>query len=150
MTNQINGWTLYRFRLFADQYRSLLKEVRQLAQEKPDSYKAHPKTKLLASMQNSIDARVPENPDSKEFRQGKTLGKGNSHWRRVKNGMPNRYRLFFRFNSTPPIIIYVWMNDERTLRKAGSKTDCYNVFKKMLSRGEVPDNIKQLIDSSQV
>ena len=38
-------------------------------------------------------------------------------------------KLFFQFNSNAPkTIIYVWMNDETTQRKAGSKTDVYAVF----------------------
>lgn len=60
--------------------------------------------------------------------------------------MPDRYRLFFRFASKPvKLIVYVWFNDEDTLRKAGSKTDVYEVFKRMLSRGQVPSGIEELL-----
>ena len=70
-------------------------------------------------------------------------------WRRVKKGMPDRYRLFFRFASKPvKLIVYVWFNDEDTLRKAGSKTDVYEVFKRMLSRGQVPGGVKELLADS--
>jgi toxin YhaV len=68
----------------------------------------------------------------------------------VKKGMPDRYRLFFRFASSPvQLIVYVWFNDEYTLRKAGSKTDVYETFKRMLMRGEVPSSINVLLTESQ-
>jgi len=35
------------------------------------------------------------------------------------------------------------------LRKAGSKTDVYEAFKRMLTRGEVPSSIKALLAESQ-
>jgi hypothetical protein len=64
------------------------------------------------------------NPDHPNFRLGKTLGAEYANWRRVKNGTPDRYRLFFRFASRPvKLIVNAWFNDEDTLRKAGSKTD---------------------------
>jgi len=64
--------------------------------------------------------------------------------------MPDRYRLFFRFASSPvQLIVYVWFNDEDTLRKAGSKTDVYETFKRMLMRGGVPSSINVLLAESQ-
>ena len=63
--------------------------------------------------------------------------------------MPDRYRLFFRFASSPvKIVVYVWFNDEDTLRKAGSKTDVYEAFKRMLARGVVPSDIGVLLRDS--
>jgi toxin YhaV len=41
-----------------------------------------------------------------------------SHWRRAK--FLSRFRLFFRYNSKAKVIIYAWVNEENTLRKAGS------------------------------
>jgi len=85
-----------------------------------------------------------------DFRLGKTLGSEYANWRRVKKGMPDRYRLFFRFVSSPvQLIVYVWFNDEDTLRKAGSKTDVYEGFKRMLMRGEVPASINALLAESR-
>ena len=70
----------------------------------------------------------------------------NTHWRRVKKGLPNRYRLFFRFASSPvKLIVYVWFNDEDTLRKAGAKTDVYETFGRMLAKGSVPHSIDELL-----
>ena len=63
--------------------------------------------------------------------------------------MPERYRLFFRFASNPvKVIVYVWFNDEDTLRKAGAKTDVYETFKRMLARGVVPSDIGDLLENA--
>ncbi len=71
------------------------------------------------------------------------------NWRRVKKGLPQRYRLFFMFASNPlAVVIYAWLNDEDTLRKEGSRTDVYEVFKRMLERGDVPSTINDLIEGS--
>ena len=123
-------------------------DVTQLAASNPTGYKTHPKTRLLASVYRAITQLVPANPDAADFRLGKTLGPNATHWRRVKKGMPERYRLFFRFTSSPvKIMVYAWFNDEHTLRKAGAKTDVYEVFKRMLSRGVVPSGVDELLNS---
>lgn len=145
-----NGWELFYFRLFKVALDELEQTVAKLAKKSPSEYKAHPKTRLLASVYKAVIQTVPANPDHVDFRLGKTLGTEYANWRRVKKGMPDRYRLFFRFVSSPvPLIVYVWFNDEDTLRKAGSKTDVYNAFKRMLIRGEVPSSINALLAESQ-
>ena len=141
-----NGWGLYYFRIFKAALDELEAAVTQLAQDDPKGYKSHPKTKLLASVYKAITEVVPANPDAPEFRLGKTLGTDNTNWRRVKKGMPDRYRLFFRFASSPvKVLVYVWFNDEDSLRKAGAKTDVYETFKRMLARGVVPGSIGELL-----
>ena len=141
-----NGWSLYYYRTFKAALDELEAVVSKLAAEDPAGYKTHPKTKLLASVYRAITQLVPGNPDAPDFRLGKTLGADNTNWRRVKKGTPDRYRLFFRFASSPvKVIVYVWFNDEDTLRKAGSKTDVYEAFKRMLARGEVPGGIDDLL-----
>ncbi len=143
-----NGWKIYYFRLFSVQLTNLEKAVQKLKTESPDTYKHHPKTKLLASVYNSITNRVPSDPDHKQFLLGNTLGQSYRGWRRVKQGLPNRYRLFFKFKATPKKIVYVWLNDETTLRKKGSKTDVYVVFCKMLKSNRIPDSIDTLLKGS--
>jgi toxin YhaV len=141
-----NGWHLYYHRVFKAALDELEARVQQLAADDPQGYKTHPKTRLLASVHRAVMQLVPANPDAPDFRLGKTLGTGNTHWRRVKKGMPERYRLFFRFASNPvKLIVYVWFNDEDTLRKSGSKTDVYETFKRMLVRGVVPASIDELL-----
>lgn len=144
-----NGWQLFYFKIFKEALDELEQAVTKLAQQDPSGYKSHPKTRLLASIYKAITQMVPADPDHPDFRLGKTLGAQYTNWRRVKKGMPDRYRLFFRFASKPiKLIVYVWFNDEDTLRKAGSKTDVYEVFKRMLSRGQVPASINDLLAES--
>ena len=144
-----NGWGLYYFRIFNAAFDELEAAVTQLVQDDAKDYKTHPKTKLLASVYKAITEVVPANPDVPDFRLGKSLGADNTNWRRVKKGMPDRCRLFFRFTSNPvKVIVYVWFNDEDILRKAGSKTDVYETFKRMLARGVVPGSVCALLAES--
>ena len=148
---QRNGWNLFQFKPFAQRLQALTQDVARLAQADPAGYKQHSSTKLLASVYQSMTATVPANPADPVCRLGHTLGKGkgNGNWRRVKKGLPQRYRLFFMFASNPlAVVIYVWLNDEHTLRKEGSRTDVYEVFKRMLERGDVPSTIDELIHGS--
>lgn len=142
---------LFYFKLFKAALDELEQFVSKLALQDPCSYKAHPKTRLLASVYKAITQLVPANPDHPDFRLGKTMGSQYSNWRRVKKGMPERYRLFFRFASSQvKLVVYAWFNDEDTLRKTGSKTDVYEVFRRMLARGDVPTSIDDLLrDSSR-
>jgi len=144
-----NGWQLFYFKLFKVALDELEQVVTKLAKQNPHGYKSHPKTRLLASIYKAITRTVPGDPDHPDFRLGKALGAEHTNWRRVKKGMPDRYRLFFRFASKPiKLIVYVWFNDEDTLREAGSKTDVYEVFRRMLGRGQVPSGIKELLAES--
>ena len=144
-----NGWRLYYYRVFKAALDELETVVNKLAADDPKGYRSHPKTRLLASIYRAVTQLVPANPDAPEFRLGKTLGSEHTNWRRVKKGLPDRYRLFFRFASNPlKVIVYVWFNDEDTLRKAGSKTDVYEAFKRMLARGAVPPGIDALLGES--
>jgi toxin YhaV len=76
---------------------------------------------------------VPSDPARDEYRQGNTLGPDYRHWRRAKIG--RRFRVFFRYDSKAKIIVFAWVNDEQTLRAAGSKSDPYAVFEKCLHEG---------------
>ncbi len=145
-----SGWQFFYFRAFKAALDELEADVTRLAKLDPTGYKAHPKTRLLASVYKVITQQVPANPDHPDFRLGKTLGGEYANWRRVKKGLPDRYRLFFRFASSPvKLIVYVWFNDEDTLRKAGAKTDVYAVFRRMLERGQVPTSIVALLAASE-
>jgi len=147
---QFSGWQIFYYKAFAAALDELEAAVTKLAAKDPKGYKAHPKTRLLASVYEAITLRVPADPEDAQFRLGKTLGPANKHWRRVKKGLPERYRLFFRFASKPVrLIVFAWLNDEDTLRKAGSKTDVYAAFQRMLARGEVPGEIEALLRESR-
>jgi toxin YhaV len=38
------------------------------------------------------------------------------------------------------VVIYAWVNDENTLRKAGGSNDPYEVFGGLLRKGRPPDD----------
>ena len=139
------GWRLYAFDTFAERLTALKDDVARRRAKDSDDYRSHPASVLLASVYKAITEAVPANPDHPDFRVGHALGAGYAHWRRVKRGLPARYRLFYRFSTKPVrISVYAWLNDETSLRKAGARTDVYAVFRKMLARGEVPSDIEHL------
>jgi len=90
---------------------------------------------------------IPRDPNAPEFRQGDTLGPDNRHWFRAK--FHQRYRLFFRFSNKDRVILFVWFNDEFTLRKAGPRTDAYAVFRSMLNAGDPPRTIEALLNRAK-
>jgi toxin YhaV len=102
--------------------------------------------KLLAAIVKSAFETIPADPTAKVFRQGNTLGEGAENWFRdiLFNG---RYRLFFRYQSGRKIIVLAWVNDSSNLRTYGSPTDAYAVFRKMLERGNPPNNWQALLDA---
>jgi len=75
---------------------------------------------------------------------GDTLGAHRKHWFRAKFG-GQRFRLFFRFDSRAKVIIFAWVHDGDTLRTYGSKSDAYAVFRKMLDKGNPPDDWATLL-----
>lgn len=142
-------WKLYYFAIFQERFRQLALEVLALKKKDPDRYKAHKKTKLLAQINSVIKDRILNNPNDKSFRMGEALPSEYYFYKRAKAGLPARYRLFFRFKSQQGKIIIVWMNDEFSLRKAGSKTDVYAVFTRMLEGRKVPNNWTVLLQGSK-
>jgi toxin YhaV len=143
----VNGWKLYVHPLFQDQLIRLIEQVEALAKKNPAAYKEEAATKLLATINRLIREIIPRDPNAPEFRQGNTLGKDNRHWFRAK--FHQRYRLFYRVATKEKVIIYAWLNDEKTLRKAGPKTDPYSVFRGMLEAGDPPRSIADLLQRSR-
>lgn len=142
---EINGWSLFAHAIFIDDVYALLDEVEALVQADVHAAVGSPSYALLKCVMTSVKVRVPANPGHRDFLLGNTLGRGNRHWHRVKKGMPNRYRLFFQYQSTSPkSVTYAWFNDGDTLRKAGSKTDCYAVFKRHVATGRIPSDYATL------
>ena len=102
--------------------------------------------KLYAALARLMLETIPSDPARDEYRQGNTMGPDFRHWRRAKIG--RRFRVFFRYDSRTRVIVYAWVNDENTLRAAGSKSDPYAVFQKMLGRGNPPDDWDTLLRQS--
>lgn len=145
----INGWEILFYQIFYEQYKRLINHVKTLRKKNPVDYKSHPQTKLLASIQKVIKQDVPTDPFHRKFILGKTLGKKYQIWRRVKHGLPQRYRMFFRFHSKCKNIVFVWLNSEGYLRNKGDKHDVYVVFKKLLGNKKIPRDYGDLIVRSQ-
>src|SRR5271157_2762868 len=133
-----NGWRLFAHPAFGDALERLSDAVQKLKNERPERYAGHPKAKLLKRILELILNEVPRDPNEVEYQLGNTLGPVHRHWRRAK--FPGRFRLFYRFSTVHKAIVYAWVNDETTLRKAGSQTDPYAIFNKRLRGGNPPDD----------
>jgi len=144
---EAHGWRLFVHPLFQAQLEKLARRVGKLASSDPAGYVSHRATKMLATINHYIRNAIPRDPKGPEFRQGNTLGQDNRHWFRAK--FHGRYRLFYRFSTGQKIIVYAWVNDEGSLRKSGSKTDAYVVFKAMLESGEPPNSFAELLRASK-
>jgi len=141
---KVNGWQLFQYKLFTVQIHKLLTEVKKIQQSQPDTYKHHPKTRRLARIRQLMLEEIPADPAHERWNQGNTLGSEFRLWKRAKFGQ-NRFRLFFRYDRSTKVIIYVWVNDESTLRKEGDKNDPYALFAKTLKKGDPPGDLSQLL-----
>lgn len=137
-------WEILFFTVFNDQFSNLVDAVKKLKEKNPKAYKNHATTKLLAKVYRSIFHDAAVDPAHKKFSLGNTLGQRRRHWKRIKNGLPVRHRIFFQFSTAENDIIIAWLNDEDTLRKDGDKNDVYNYFKRLLDRRTIPDDNKSL------
>jgi toxin YhaV len=141
---KVNGWDLYQYKLFTEQLDKLVEEVEKLRDTQPETYQGHGKTKRLVRIRKLILEEIPADPASQSWNQGNTLGEDFRHWKRAKFGQ-NRFRLFFRYDGPRKVIIYAWVNDDKTLRKDGDKNDPYAVFSRGLRRGDPPDDLDALL-----
>jgi toxin YhaV len=139
-----HGWTLHAHPLFLDQVERLLTAVERAKQADPEGWQNKADPRLLAAIRALILDRIPRDPLAPEFRQGNTLGREHRHWFRAKFA-GSRFRLFFRADSQARVIVYAWVNDRDTLRKAGAGTDPYAVFGRMLASGNPPDDWSVLL-----
>ncbi|MDB5502713.1 MAG: hypothetical protein JWR89_2615 [Tardiphaga sp.] len=144
----VNGWTLYFHPLFVDQVARLIAGVERDRKKHPADYTRKSNAKLLNAIRTITFDRIPQDPADKRYRLGGTLGENHKHWFRDKFGN-GRFRLFFRNDLRAKIIVYVWVNDETTLRTYGAKSDAYAVFASMLKEGNPPDGWDRLLDASK-
>jgi len=143
-----HGWRLHAHPLFLDQLERLLAVVERARRSDPQWWQGKADARLLAALRALLLDRIPRDPLSSEFRQGNTLGRERRHWFRAKFG-GNRFRLFFRADSRARVIVYAWVNDRDTLRKAGASSDPYAVFAGMLAGGNPPDDWPALLAAAQ-
>ena len=140
----VTGWRIFIHPLCQAQLVKLAARVERLSSEDPRGYSSHPAAKILATINHYMREAIPRDPNRPEFRQGKTLGPHNRHWFRAK--FHGRSRLFYRFSTQHRFIVYAWVNDELSLRKSGSKTDPYTVFKATLESGDPPSSFAELCE----
>jgi len=143
----INDWSIYAHPLFLDNLEEMIEEVEERKKRDPENYKRKNSAKRLAAILKLITEVIPADPANPAFRQGKTLGDGKSGWFRAK--FLQQYRLFFRFDSTSKVIVLAWVNDETTLRAYGSRTDAYDVFRRMLEAGHPPADFEALMNEAR-
>lgn len=140
----VNGWQLFAHPLFLDQLETLTGAVERARAKDPRGWRKNANAKLLAALRQLAFEAIPQDPSRSEYRQGGTLGAARKHWFRAKFGA-GRFRLFFRYSTSARIIVFAWVNDETTLRTYGAKSDAYAVFRKMLDKGNPPDDWSTLL-----
>ncbi len=117
---------------FAQRVDELKIHVRKLKDNLPrEEFLQNETVKLAARIRRATFEIIPEDPNRPEYLLHGELRK----YRRYKQGL-QRYRLMFCFANNPPIIIYLYLNDQEHLRKAGDKKDPYEEFKQMLRKGK--------------
>lgn len=142
----VKGWSIYAHPVFLDQLEGLIDEVEGRKNRDSETWRKKNCTKRLAAIFKLVSDVIPTDPGAPVFRQGDTLGSRRKHWFRAM--FFQQYRLFYRFDSGAKIILLAWMNDERSLRAFGRKTDACATFRGMLDRGTPPDSLETLMKAS--
>lgn len=142
----VNGWTLLFHEQMVRQLENLAAARKRARKAEPKTFKSNANVKLFAALARLVFDVIPADPSRSEYRQGNTLGEDYRHWFRAK--FFGRFRLFFRYDSRARIIVYAWVNDQRTLRQRGAKSDPYEVFRRMLESGNPANGWQALVDRS--
>src|SRR5436309_6589688 len=129
----VNGWTLLFHDAIVGQLKNLVGACQRARKADPKNFRLNANVKVFAALAKLMLEMIPADPSRPEYRQGNTLGEAYRHWFRAK--FFGRFRLFFRYDSRSRIIVYAWVNDERSLRQRGGKSDPYEVFRRMLASG---------------
>lgn len=142
-----HGWKLFFHECMLEQLERLKAAAERARRSDPEGHASNANVKLFTAVSRLVSDTIPSDPSRPEYRLGTTMGPAFRHWRRAKIG--RRFRIFFRYDSASRVIVFVWINDEQTLRCAGGRSDPYAVFSKMLSRGNPPDEWNALLASSK-
>ena len=140
-------WSLLAHPAFMNQIEISRQKMSHAKAKAGVSWISHSDVKRHFTLTRMITEVIPQNPSSADFRLGNTLGQKYRLWFRAK--FLQQYRIFFRYSSIRNIIVYAWVNDPATLRAYGSRTDAYQVFRKMLESGKVPNNWDELVAESK-
>jgi len=131
-----NNYILKAHNLYYTRIKEIRERVVVLKSRLPkNEFIKHDLVKFAKRLREADKNTIPSDPAHPDYRLSGELKK----FKRYKKGL-RRYRLFFCYSDSPPIIVYLYLNDDRTLRKEGSKTDAYEVFKKLVSQKKVSSN----------
>lgn len=126
-----NNYLLKSHDFYVSRVSQLKEQIKKLKSSlSKDEYIHHEVVKFAARLRNATLEIILQDPNRMEYHLHGDL-KG---YRRYKQGL-QRYRLFFAFAASPPLILYLYINDEKHLRKEGDKNDAYEEFKKMITKG---------------
>jgi toxin YhaV len=142
----VNGWTLLFHEAIIGQLTKLADASERARRADPKGYRSNANVKLLAALAKLMLEVIPADPGRPEYRQGNTLGAEYRHWFRAK--FLGRFRLFYRYDSRSHLIVYVWVNDERSLRQRGARSDPYEIFRRMLEAGKPPNDWAALVQEA--
>lgn len=118
--------------LYARRVDALKERVRELkARLSPEQFSSHETVKLAVRIRDA-EEQVSRDPDRPECRLRDDLRK----FRRYKRGL-GRYRILYCFSNRPPIVVFLYLNTEDSLRQEGGRRDPYEEFKGLLRRGLV-------------
>jgi toxin YhaV len=136
-----HGWTVLFSEPFLSAYGDLSAKARKLKNELPEEeYEQHPDVKLFLTVRELTRDIIPSDPHQAGYRLHGDLSK----FRRIKGrGLPGRYRLFWVFSEQLKVIIFLYLNDSRSLRKEGDRSDPYRVFSGMVGRGEIGTDFEE-------
>lgn len=131
-----NNSLLKAHEIFFQRTRALSDAVKALSKRLSlEELKQHETVKLAKRVYTATLEIIPHNPNDPAYYLRDDLKK----YRRYKQGL-ERYRLFFAFSTTPKIILSLYLNDQDTLRKEGSKHDPYEIFRGFVRQGRVSHN----------
>jgi toxin YhaV len=132
---RFNGWRVLFNEPFTTAYGDLSAKSRKLKSSLgTKEFQQHPDVKLFSALYRVIYEVVPDNPSHPDFRLEGQLRK----FRRVKGkGLPARLRLFFIFMQSTNTMIFLYINDRRSLRKEGDSKDPYERFSRLVQQGVI-------------
>lgn len=94
-----------------------------------EEFQQHEIVKFAYRIREADQKIIPQDPNRPEYLLMGSLKK----YRRYKQGL-QRYRLLFCFSNQPKIILYLYLNDEKHIRKAGDRKDPYEEFKRLVAK----------------
>jgi len=139
-----HGWRLFAHPLFREQLERLTRRVQKLARRRSSGIQCASRLQIAGDRSPPrFWMRFHETRTVRDFDRAicsvRIIVTGSGP------GFTGRYRLFYRFSTKHRVIVYAWVNDEGSLRKSGSKTDLYVVFRAMLVSGDPHGSFAELM-----